>query len=108
TLDEDDVPEAELGDFEREELRHLKERWAKIRPPRDKVPGKARVAAVLRGDEQPAAAERAWLRRVVEYVADATRTWLASQKDLERQVEGRQAASLAALAGKPDHLMLLH
>lgn len=106
--EEDAVPEAELNDYEREELRQLKEGWAKIRPPRDKMPGKMRIAAVLRGDEWPAAAERAWLRRVLDYVADATRTWLGTQKDLERQVESRQAASLAALAGKPDHLMLLH
>lgn len=107
TPSEDDVPEDELNDFERAELQNLKEQWAKVRPPRDEMPAKTRIAAVLRGDKRPAAAERKWLRRVLEYVAEATRAWIGTQEDVRRQVEGRQAASLAALASKPDHLMLL-
>lgn len=108
TPSDDDVPENELSDYEREELRQLRVQWAKIRPPRGKMLTEHRVATLLRGEGEANRGEIAWLARVLDYATGIFRAWLATQKDVEAKMKERAASSLAALAGKPDHLLLLN
>lgn len=105
---EDAVPEEELSDFEREELRQLKTQWAVVQPLQDRLSDQAKFSAALCGQGHLGKKYRQRLAMVLSPIIHSLQEWIARQRDLTQRVRRAQRQALEVQANAPERLILLH
>jgi hypothetical protein len=103
----DTIPLEEMNEFERNEDRLLKAKWAKLRPVKAKLTDRQHIAAVLTGQVRATPAAMKQLRAVLNRLAGMIRERLEQAEGGKRIVENATSQHVAQLANEPGRLMLL-